>query len=136
MVYTARKLPAGTLDKAGMRASAMEPAKASANPAIATTSDLDTTVPGKRRHAVYVTPEGAAPATSPKWAPPVLPPDRREIRKREQNRLARIGAVLFVGGIALAIVMCLISLEAGSKTFVIATGPMMAGVALMLRASV
>lgn len=118
-----------------MKNSAMDPGTMSVNPNPSAASDLVTTVPGKRKHAFYVTPEGAAPATTPKWAPPVMPPDPREIRRREENRLARIGALLFVGGIALAIVTCLISLEAGSKTFVVATGPMMAGVALMVRAS-
>lgn len=118
-----------------MSDSAVAPATTSASRSSATTSDLATTVPGKRKHAFYVTPEGAAPATTPKWAPPVMPPDPREIRKREQNRLARVGALLFFGGIALAIVTCSISLEAGSRTVVIATGPMMAGIALMVRAS-
>lgn len=118
-----------------MKDSAMGPPTMSMNTNPATTSDLVTTVPGKRKHAFYVTPEGEAPATTPKWAPPVMPLDPREIRKREQNRLAWIGALLFFGGIVLAMVSCSISLEAGSRTVVIATGPMIAGIALMLRAS-
>jgi hypothetical protein len=117
-----------------MQDTSMESSTASASSAPAT-SDVVTTVARKRKHAFYVTPEGLAPATTPKWAPPVMPPDPRDIRKREQNRLARMGGLLFFGGIALAFVTCAISLEAGSKTVVIATGPMMAGVALMLRAS-
>lgn len=113
----------------------MEGSSAKSGTETASATDAGTTVSGRRRHAFYVTPEGAAPATTPKWAPPVMPPYPRETRKREQNRLARLGALLFIGGIARAIVTSAISLEAGSRTVVIATGPMMAGIALMVRGS-
>lgn len=109
-----------------MQDNAIEPTTTWASTATATT------VPGKRKHTFYVTPEGAAPATTPKWAPPVVPPDPRDALKREQNRLARLGALLFFGSIALAIA---IAMASGGKFVLIATGPMMAGIALMVRAS-
>jgi len=94
-------------------------------------TDSTLTKPAKRKHGFYVSPEGAAPATTPKWAPPVVPPDPREALKREQNRLARPGVFLFFGSIALAIT---IAMASGGTRVLVATGPMMAGVALMVRA--
>ena len=117
-----------------MQDNAMGPTTASAGTATATTSDLVTTVPGKRKHTFYVTPEGEAPATTPRYAPLVEPPRVSDELDAAKRRLSRRGLMLFVVGVAVTIGTFAFS-SATDGRFFIATGPMIAGIALMLRGS-
>ncbi len=98
-------------------------------------TDAPPTLPGKRRHTFYVTTEGAAPATTPRFAPLVEPPRHEAAAQARRDRLANLGAIIFVGGIALAIGTCVATNAADGGGFRIATGPIIAGLVLMLRAS-
>jgi hypothetical protein len=111
-----------------------EEAVADANVAVETaTGDMTTTVPGKRRHAFFVTPEGAAAATTPKYAPIVESPRISDELEGTRSR-GSLGLVLFVLGVAVTIGTCAMSSAMGGR-FLIATGPIVAGLALMLRGS-
>ena len=97
--------------------------------------DMTTTVPGKRRHAFFATTEGAAPATTPRYAPLVEPPRASHELEAEYRRLARLGVVLFVVGLAVTVGSYVLSSAVGGSRFLIGIGPMIAGIALMLRGS-
>lgn len=88
--------------------------------------------PARRKHAFYVSPEGAAPASEPTYENWPVPPTAHELRQAESNRQARLGLYIFLGGLALAIVSCAAT---GGSAVLIASGPMAAGIGIILRAN-
>jgi len=92
--------------------------------------------PEQKRHAFYVSPEGSAPATTPRYAPPPprIPPTRLDLEMAAIRRQVRIGAAIFLGGLALSIGSCVTADAAGSGHFLLFTGPMVAGLGIMVRA--
>ncbi len=107
----------------------------SVNPNPATANDLITTIPGKRKHAFYVTPEGAAQATTPRIAPLVESPHSRDEIEGVRRRVVRLGLVLLVAGIMVTIGTYAILSATGDSGFLLASGPIIAGVTFMLRGS-
>jgi uncharacterized protein YjeT (DUF2065 family) len=95
------------------------------------TTDMTTTVPNKRRHAFVVTPEGAAPATTPRYAPRVSTDEL----DAAHTRMVRLGAVLFIVGVAVTVGSYVLASAAGGSRFLIGGGPMIAGIFFMLRGS-
>lgn len=113
----------------------MGPTTTSLGPATATTSDLVTTVPGKRKHTFYVTPEGEAPATTPRYAPLTEPPrPGDELEAAREHRLQlRPARVVF--GIAVTIGTYAITSATGGRPFLIASAALVAGLAIVIRVS-
>jgi len=92
--------------------------------------------PERKRHAFYVSPEGAAPATTPTYElpPTKVPPTRHDLEMAAIRRQVRLGAAMFLGGLVLSIGSCVAADAAGSGHFLLFTGPMVAGLAIMVRA--
>lgn len=114
---------------------ATEPTTKPMSATTVTAGDLITTVPGKRKHAFYVTPDGAAPATTPRHAPLTEAPRPGDELEAAREQRLRVRLAYIVMSIAVTIGTYAISSATSGRPFLIASAALIAGVAFILRAS-